>query len=538
MSPSAISMGSTSLNPESQQATSIGDLPNELLVQIFESVPVDYVQRCKTFPAIARVNRHFHSIITPLLYRDFEDCCAKHLQLFGRTVLSNKGCAELVKHYEGRRDALVFNSTKHGCPMVWNDFILHQPLEEAVLEQLPDLPKPITRAVFSHALACALPCLQKLDVSNGGNQLMRHLTNIRPHENALFQQLRTLSIATEPDRTYRLHSVSLLFTLPSLRTLVIDMAALNDEELEDAGSVEALWQCDPQSSTVQELTLERCGLPAQWIVSMIESCRSLRTFFLEHYYWDTSAQYYLHIVGALTQHRDTLSDIRMNALNGCRVSSSSQKDPPHPISFRDFTSLTHLDIPLFIFATRTQHCSIDNLLPCSIQVLTVDLRSTREGFSDDFFISMAEAAPHCLPMMHSVEILSRIEEYQEAGSLPLHFCHLRRMFNDFGIELVYFLEFVNCEFKAGNVSPSRLLHTPDTFVAYMKLLLKNLRLSGPDGCEMANRSSLEAGCLEKDDNSFTTISCGNRSDAAQRAQRNWGYMKPWTGRSEYDLMTS
>jgi hypothetical protein len=533
-----MSMGSTSPAPDSQQATSIGDLPNELLVQIFESIPVDYVEQCKIFPVIARVNRHFHSIITPLLYRDFEDCCAKHLQLFGRTVLSNKGCSELVKRYEGRRDALMFNSTKNGCPMVWNDFILHQPLEDAVLEQLPHLPKPITRAVFSHALTCALPGLQRLDVTNGGDELMRHLANMRPHGSALFQQLRTLSIATEPDRTYRLHDVSLLFTLPSLRTLVIDMAALNDEELEDAGSVEAPRHCDPQSSTVQELTLERCGLPAQWIARMIESCQTLRALFLEHYYWDTSAQYYLHIVGVLTQHKDTLSDIRMNELNGCRVSSSSQKDPTQPISFREFTSLTHLDVPLFIFATRTRHCSIEKLLPCSIQVLTVDLRSTREGLSDGFFILMAETIPQSLPMMRSVEIICRIEEYREEGSIPLHFCHLRRMFNDFGIELVYFLEFVDCEFRAGNVSHSPLLHAPNTCAAYMKPLLENLRLSGPDGCEMADRSSLEAGCLSKNINSSTSIGCGNRSDAAQRAQRNWGYMKPWTGRSEYELMTS
>jgi hypothetical protein len=55
---------------------------------------------------------------------------------------------------------------------------------------------------------------------------------------------------------------------------------------------------------------------------------------------------------------------------------------------------------------------------------------------------------------------------------------------------------------------------------------------------MADRSSLEAGCLSKNINSSTSIGCGNRSDAAQRAQRNWGYMKPWTGRSEYELMTS
>lgn len=530
----AISMVLTSPAPDSQQATSICELPNELLVQIFESIPIDYNEQCSLFPSVSRVNRHFHSIITPLLYRNFEDCCARHLQLFGRTVLSNKGCAEFVKHYEGRRDALMFNSTKNGCPMVWNDFVLDQTLEEAVTEQLPDLSKPITRAVFSHALACALPCLQKLYVTNGGDQLMRHLANVPSHGNAPLQQLRTLSIATEPDRTYRLHDMSLLFTLPSLRTLVIDMAALSDEEQQDGVSFEASWQCDLRSSTIQELTLERCGLPVGWIARIIESCRNLRTFYLEHYHWDTSAHYYMHVVRALTKHQDTLSDIRVNELNGCKVSSLSQKDPSQPISFQRFTSLTHLDVPLFIFSTRTQHCSIDQLLPCSIQVLTVDLRSTRESFSDGFFMSMAEAAPRHLPAMRLVEIVCRIEEYREEGSIPLHFCHLRRMFTSFGIEFVYFLEFVQCEFRAGNVGPSPSLNSLDAYIAYMKKLLEKLRLSGPDGCEMADRSSLETGCLSKD----TSNGCQSRSDDAQRSQRKWGYMKPWSGRSEYELLTA
>jgi hypothetical protein len=445
-----LTMSSVNPAPRSRNTTPILELPIELLNQIFESITSDDNERSKTFSAIARVNRRFQSIITPTLYRKVEDCCAKHLQLFGRTVLTTKGCAELVKYYEGRRDALIFNSTKDGCPMVWSTFVLDQTLAEVVAERLPDLPTPVTRPEFSYALACILPRLQRLDLRNGGDHLIRHLSYLATQSTAPFQQLRILHFAVEPARAYPMHDISLLLTLPSLLVFVVDMGALNDEEEQSEELIEKLWHCDLGSSTVQELTLERCGLPVSWVTTMILSCQTLRQFHHEHYYWDNYADYYSHIVQALDVHQTTLSDIRLNELNGCKVHSASQLDPSQPVSFRQFTSLTHLDIPLFSFSTRTHHYQINELLPCSLETLTLDLRSAREGSSNEFFISLAEVSLSCLPRLKSVEVVCRIEEYREDGFIPLHFCHLRRMFSSFGIELMYFLEFVQCEFKAGN----------------------------------------------------------------------------------------
>jgi hypothetical protein len=430
----------------------ISQLPNELLIQILQSVPSNYNEQCKAFSAMSMVSRHFRTVVTPLLYRNFQDCCARHLQLFGQTVLFDKTRAELVKQYEGRRAGHVFNDSPQDCPIAWNAFALDDALEKTVRERLPSIPIPITRAVFSYALACVLPGLQQLDVTNGGNALLQHLSGLNVQSTAPFQQLHTLSITIEPDRAYRMHDVSLLFMLPSLKVLSIDMAALNDEEVQSNEPVHTLWCCSQRSSTVQKLTLQRCGLPASWIAEVILSCQILRRFHHEHYYWDNNTNYYPHIVQALTTHQETLTDVRLTELNGCKVDSVHQSDPRTPISFRQFISLTHLDIPLFSFATRTHHCAIDVLLPNSLHVLTVDVRSAREGFSDGFFILLAEAAPTHLPEMRSVEIICRIEDYREEGFLPLHFCHLRRMFQSYGVELAYFLEFVQCEFKAGKAT--------------------------------------------------------------------------------------
>ncbi|KAF2829890.1 hypothetical protein CC86DRAFT_464387, partial [Ophiobolus disseminans] len=296
---------------------------------------------------------------------------------------------------------------------------------------------------------------------NGGSVLMKQLSASCSPPNVSFRQLGNLHIATEPNRTYGMHDLALLFMLPSITTLTVDLAALNRTEEQRSAPIEAIWRCCSRSSTIQELNLERCGLPAPWISAMVTSCEVLKHFHHEHYYWDVDAAYYAHIFQALTIHQETLSYVRTNEINGCKVDAAHQSDPAEPLSFEHFRSLTHLDIPLFNFASRTQHCSVDRLLPPSLRVLTLDVRSAREGFSDNFFMSLADAAHRHLPRLKSIEVICRIEEYREDGYLPLHFCHLRRVFASYGIELSYFLEFVQCEFKA----------------AYMGHLLANMRLS-------------------------------------------------------------
>ncbi|KAH3945364.1 hypothetical protein HBI56_072440 [Parastagonospora nodorum] len=141
----------------------------------------------------------------------------------------------------------------------------------------------------------------------------------------------------------------------------------------------------------------------------------------------------------------------MIQLNGCKAVSARQADPPQPTSFQQFPSLTHLEVPLFTFCTRTQHFIIDKLLPPSLKALTVDLRSAREGPSDRFCLTLAEFAKHGLPALKTIAIKCRIDEYREEESLPLHFCHLRRLLSRYGMELSYSLGFVSCEFLSSNV---------------------------------------------------------------------------------------
>ncbi|KAH7075658.1 hypothetical protein BKA63DRAFT_303195 [Paraphoma chrysanthemicola] len=496
---------------------SLSDLPNELLVHICESIPSDYDEQCQIFAALAKVNRRLHSIITPLLYRDLYVCCARHLQLLGRTILSNADRAMTVKSFGDRRERFL-NSSGRTCPTVWNVFALDQTLEDALKMQCPQLSVPITPAVFTYALACLCLNLQQLEVTQMGNLLVQRLLEECANDPGTappLQHIRYLSITVEGFRQYHMHHISILFTIPSLQSLTIDMAALSTDEELMTEPVQTVWQCSHGSSSVQEIALERCGLPAPWVTEMVLSCRTLRHFHLEHYYWDSDTTHIVRVVQALQTHKGTLSDIRINELNGCKMSSTIQHDPSKLVSFVDFASLKCLDIPLGDLSIRSHHHDISQLLPSGLHTLTLGIRSAREGPSDAFFISLASATATHLTLLRSVEAICRIEQYDSNGYLPLHFCHLRRLFASSRVDFLYFLEFVSCEFRA----------------AYMEPLLANMRLAGPDGCELADRSSLEVGCLSN------TQGCYSRSAHAHESKRHWGYMQAWTGPSEFEVMT-
>ena len=137
--------------------------------------------------------------------------------------------------------------------------------------------------------------------------------------------------------------------------------------------------------------------------------------------------------------------------------SARQADLLQPTSFQQFTLLTHLEVPLFTFCTRTQNDIINKLLPPSFRSLTADLRSAREGPSDRFFLTSAEFAKHGLPALKSVTINCRIEEYREEGPLLLRFCHLGMLLSGCGVELSYSLVFVKCESKPGNIPRPRFI---------------------------------------------------------------------------------
>jgi hypothetical protein len=428
----------------------ITKLPTELLIQIFETVEIEYDERCQSFASLARVCHQFQVISTPLLYRDFQDCCARHLKLFARTISLTPDQAQHVQHYKGHEHGY---SSRKRCLYTPVIFAVDEAFLEAMQGKDSDLSSAVTRATFSMFIVSVCPNLQRLEMTNGGNSLMKLLRS-RTDNGKLraiiqFDRLRTLSITIGPDRDYQMYDMSLLFQLSSLSALTIGSATLDSKEELAEGFGDALWRCQWHSSTIEELTLERCGLPVTWIASMIKSCRVLKHFHHEHYYRDTSVKYYAQLFEALTAHRESIAYLRINELMGCKGTYTGETPFVEPFCLQSFWSLTHLDLPLFSLSTRTKNLQIEELLPRSLEVLTVEVRSARDGPSDSFFISVAEATQSHLPLLKSIEVICRIEDYRPQGYLPVHPHHLWRMFASRGVELMYFLEFINCEFEAG-----------------------------------------------------------------------------------------
>ncbi|KAH7361224.1 hypothetical protein BKA66DRAFT_212068 [Pyrenochaeta sp. MPI-SDFR-AT-0127] len=496
----------------------ISRLPNELLLQIFEAIPADYDEQCRVFSAIARVSHQFYRLITPLLYRSFEDCCPKHVHSFAYTLFAREDRALLVKHFKGRKRHDFDVVKRAGCSESWDTPAVDPELVLSAGKQVSSLSEQdVSLPLIAFSLSCICLNIQWLDVTDGIQYLLTRLHSetsgnvLRP--STAFHQVHILSITLDLDRSFELRSISLLFNLPRLRGLTIRKGAmtLREEQLFAQPSFSETWQCNWQDSTVEELTFEESCLPVEWIEAAVMSCKTLKHFQHEYYYWSNHKNVYPRLFHALAKHQESLVYLRINELNGCKMYSEDQLEPDEPVSFANYESLTYLDIPLFFLSIKTSRRLVQDILPSTLQVFNIDVRSAREGFSDLFFISLAWATHAYLPSLRSVEVICRIEEYSRNGYIPMHFSQLRKMFASHGVRFMYHLEFVSCEFKA----------------AYMEPLLKTLRGSGTEGSELAAHSSLEEGCLGL---------CDNRSPDARQSRHQWGYLQPWPGPSEFELV--
>lgn len=440
-----------------EESNLITKLPNELLIQIFGMVPGNCGQQIQAFSVLAIVCRHFKFLITPLLYRHVQDCCWKHLRLLGRTVTTNKGLAGLIKTFEERKESTESTSSKQirlRCSPRGTAPKSDEALLKAARAHLnPSIHNPADLIAFFLYSMCYN--VQDLDIRNGVSYLLAHVGAVMDRgeftTSMQFQRLRSLNIKiVNTQRTFNIDSISLLFNIPSLRALKIKGAVLSREEEQRPNALQEPWRCGRETSTVEELIFEECHLPTLWIVEAVSSCQRLKHFQHEHHYNAGAQDLYPRLLEALRIHRDSLSYIRINEMYGCKVHSKRQNMMPvEPISFADFRLLTHLDIPLFQVSHKGRHYIIQDKFPSSLQVLTVEVRSARDNSSDAFFIALAEAIPLYLPSLKSIEIICRVEEDYETGYLPLHFCHIRRMLAIHGIETLYFVEFVACDFKAG-----------------------------------------------------------------------------------------
>jgi hypothetical protein len=109
-------------------------------------------------------------------------------------------------------------------------FVLGDDLREVLSATVPNLPSLITPAMFSNAIAYALPGLRDLTMKSG-RYLSRQLSETRSIPVPVFERLRSLHLTAWPqDQVHTMHHISLLFTLPSLSCLALQGLALHADD--------------------------------------------------------------------------------------------------------------------------------------------------------------------------------------------------------------------------------------------------------------------------------------------------------------------
>lgn len=460
-------------------------LPNELLLEILDSVADDYNARRKAFSVLSLVCHRFCSLATPLLYETFETGCNEQSELFRQSISARPELAGHVKRFVDRTKSLRGSKQRPLAYLQYADKPYANALERAAQLQVPEdvlrgISERYTPDLENLFLIAQCPNIEELEVTDRDFLIRTPLAyaarNLPLGLYHQFERLHTLSVTVNVWREYHFSALHTIFSLPTLRTLILKEAAMSKVEEHTWWHGDEKWDYTAKSSFIQELVLEQCGMDCIWLASAISACRTLRRFhceFQHQIYRGMGGEHFYGTVGrALLEHSSSLEDVRINELNGC---ASFRHPTPVPlVSWEGCYALTYFDLPLYALlaptgivvvenslppggqVSRTGGVPIDRVLPRSVCVLTVDVRAHREGASDQFFIDVADAAAQgYLKALSRVEVICRLELRTFGGLLPLHFCHLRRMFESQGVEFIYCVEMVDCEFIAGtSLGPS------------------------------------------------------------------------------------
>jgi hypothetical protein len=460
-------------------ATAFTRLPTEALTKIFGYLAYDDDPKQKgqgDLAAVALVCRQFQHLVTPILYSTLRSCCYLSDQHFELAIASHPPLAGYVKRFVVNQDhrCMVHRYTFHNGRQEWlrEDVLARAAefhLDKAHLDKISILRQySMYKGHWLRALFIVLKChnIEEFDVEDPDFLAYWPLTWAASKDPVgllyPFEKLHTLSLRVEVLHTYPFKRLKAAFQLPSLRTLKLRDATLNIDEDKEVQARRSLMELTRGSSLIEELILEHCYVDYRCVVEAIETCAALRRFS-----WVYRHSGYKHmggrllypaVLGALSKHASSLEDVQINELDIC---GTKFEDPPASLTWwKDCTRLEYLDLPLFTLGhspttsstgsghtiPRLERVSVEQVLPHSLKVLTIDLRTRMNGPSDNFFIDIAEAASRgYFYALERVEVITVHGRRHLGFALPLHFCHLQRMFAAQNIEFLYFIEFASCE---------------------------------------------------------------------------------------------
>jgi hypothetical protein len=485
------------------------NLPTELLMEIFPRSLDDDATELPTLAALALVCHRFQAIVTPILYTTLWSCCHHRDRLLERAISLRPALTGYVKRFVGETGHYSNRVKRFGSELVhykarnnqharnrhdeeprYESWSYREALARAAKLQIPEeklralLPKAYSPNMPPHRLRTLFivlqcPNIEELD-SSMDDEFMFFLPLTWAAEKGpvglvhQFKNLRTLSLPIHSGHKYQISTLRVAFQLASLRTLKLQTITKRDEKV--------LWEIDRiswslarPSSPIQELVLEQCYLDCRWVSQAIATCAALRRFcwtFQGRFFESLGGEnLYPAVLGALLEHSKSLEDVKINETDVCAY--TDRAPPTIRISWKDCKRLAYLDIPMFTLVASSRRMAvqghegdrevlkldpvlIQNVLPASLKVLAIDLRTHVNGASDLFFINIVDAVS--CGYFHALERVEVITTHgcRNVGiSLPLHFCHLRRMFSSQNVEFFYSLELAVCE-----AHPSKFAYYP------------------------------------------------------------------------------
>ncbi|KAF1940471.1 hypothetical protein EJ02DRAFT_379657 [Clathrospora elynae] len=257
------------------------DLPNELILQIFNSL---FVDGCHDIWNLSRVDRRFNRLANDLTYNRYS-CERGDPRLLIRTLASSKSLANCVKlvqwNFDHDGDALksIRTLTPAECRQVEGKLVQLQssPGEEGTNSQTFSLEGRLALGT----LLLFTPRIETLVVMmpSHGKEQESWIKPLVLHSR-LFANLSRVVICGP----LRIRDVLPLFTMPPLRHVDLSYVTIDRNRHQNWKDINegVFHQLDQEGSSVEHFVVTQCYTDMVDILRLLKSFRGLKTFHFEH----------------------------------------------------------------------------------------------------------------------------------------------------------------------------------------------------------------------------------------------------------------
>ncbi|KAE9962244.1 hypothetical protein BLS_000616 [Venturia inaequalis] len=401
-------------------ATSLSDLPDEMIVKIIE-----YIGVTRTLYSLSLTSHRLYRITLPFLYAAISHHMyqePKRLQSAVRTLIRRPDLAAKVQyvalHDPIQNDSFfdlkswaVWAAIKYNATLEGKDASRFFSAANNLIGNLSARDSLIEKEEAHAALLVALvPGLKHLHIENptlvndtsrfGMDHLILDILQPQIKNGNILQDLERLTAVTARleggQGGFRLSSIASFFLLPKLRS-VVGVACFEPED-------DLFVNFDPprRSSAVRELRFLRSAICPLGLNKILESCKAVETFDCD---WAGVAVGWVEInfpllLKALEHHKETLTELNLDTAK--HFDSWPESDnglvPPLGPALHTFKILRKLDVPASALIGYDDHDvggydKLKDILPPNLEELKLN------EFAPRLVEMVEELVPHCTTLL-------------------------------------------------------------------------------------------------------------------------------------------